>query len=372
MKDLKDIKKLGFGLMRLPKNGEEFDIEQIKTMVDKFIAAGFNYFDTAFVYTGSEEVAKKALVERYDRESYFLATKNAAWLNNMSKEEAIKQFETSLERTGAGYFDMYLLHNLGSPRTEVFDKFDLWSFVKEKKQEGKIRHYGFSFHGTPEELEVLLTDHPDVEFVQLQINYADWESPTIRSRECYETCVRHNVPVVIMEPVKGGSLANPIPSVKEVFDKANPDVSASSWAIRYAASLDNVLTVLSGMSTIEQMEDNLKTMTNFKPLDEGEKVVINKVVEALDKADKIACTNCKYCTKVCPNNIGINDFFSAYNMIHVYNSPDKAQENYQMAIKHGKNPASMCVQCAACEGACPQHLPIVELLAEKIVPTFEK
>ena len=372
MKDLKDIKKLGFGLMRLPKNGEEFDIEQIKTMVDKFIEAGFNYFDTAFVYTGSEEVAKKVLVDRYDRESYFLATKNAAWLNSKSKEDAIKQFETSLERTGAGYFDMYLLHNLGSPRTEVFDEFGLWDFVKEQKAAGKIRHYGFSFHGTPEELEVLLTDHPDVEFVQLQINYADWDSPTIRSRECYETCVRHNTPVIIMEPVKGGGLANPIPSVKEIFDKANPNVSPSSWAIRYAASLDNVLTVLSGMSTIEQMEDNLKTMSNFKPLDENDREVIKMAVDALNSAEKIACTNCAYCTKVCPNEIGINNFFDAYNLITVYNNVKGAKERYEMTIKHGKNPASMCIQCASCEGACPQHLPIVELLAEKIVPTFEK
>lgn len=372
MKDLKDIKKLGFGLMRLPKNNEEFDLEQIKLMVDKFIEAGFNYFDTAFVYEGSEEVAKKVLVDRYDRESYFLATKNAAWMHCETREDAIKQFETSLERTGAGYFDMYLLHNLGSPRTEKFDEFGLWDFVKEQKELGKIRHYGFSFHGTPEELEVLLTKHPDVEFVQLQINYADWDSESIRSKECYETCVRHNKPVVVMEPVKGGSLSNPIPSVKEIFDEANKDVSYSSWAIRYAASLDNVLTVLSGMSTISQMEDNLKTMSDFKPLDDKEKEVIQKAVEALNNADKIACTNCRYCTKVCPNNIGINSFFDAYNLIHVYNSEDKAYENYEWAMKRGKNPASMCIQCASCEAACPQHLPIVELLRDKIVPTFEK
>ena len=371
MKDLKDIKKLGFGLMRLPKNGEEIDIEQTKVMVDKFLAAGFNYFDTAFAYTGSEEAIRKALVDRYDRESYYLATKNAAWINCKTREEAIAQFTTSLERTNAGYIDLYLLHNLGSPRTEAFDKFDMWSFVKEKKDEGLIRHYGFSFHGTPEELEVLLNDHPDVEFVQLQINYDDWESPKIRARECYEICCRHGKPVIVMEPVKGGSLADPIPSVKKVFDEADPSASPSSWAIRYAASLDNVLTVLSGMSNIEQMDDNLKTMANFKPFDDEDRKVIEKVEEALKNADSIPCTNCQYCIHVCPNEIGINDFFKAYNEASVYNNIAKAKQTYERSIKQGKNPASSCIQCASCEGACPQHLPIVELLADKIVKTFE-
>ena len=371
MKELKDIKKLGFGLMRLPKNGEMIDVEETKQMVDKFIEAGFNYFDTAFVYPGSEEVAKQALVDRYDRESYFLATKNAAWAQCQSREDAVNQFMTSLERTGAGYFDMYLLHNLGSPRTEVFDKFDMWNFVKEKKAEGLIRHYGFSFHGTPEELEVLLTEHPDVEFVQLQINYADWDNPAIRSRECYETCKRHGKPVVIMEPVKGGGLANPIPSVKKVFDEADPNVSPSSWAIRFAESLDNVLTVLSGMSNISQMEDNLKTMKDFKPLDDKDREVIAKALEALNSADSIPCTNCKYCVNVCPNDIAINEYFRAYNELSVFNNRAHAEMIYKRTIDNGKNPASMCIQCATCEGACPQHLPIVELLQEKIVKNFE-
>ena len=371
MKELKDIKKLGFGLMRLPKNGDDIDIEQTKVMVDKFIEAGFNYFDTAFLYTGSEEAARKALVERYDRESYFQATKNAAWRGCESKEDAVNQFLTSLERTGAGYFDLYLLHNLGTPRTEAFDKFDMWDFVKEKKAEGLIRHYGFSFHGTPEELETLLSEHPDVEFVQLQINYDDWDSPVIRSRECYEVCKKHGKPVVIMEPVKGGSLANPIPSVKKVFDEADPNVSPSSWAIRFAASLDNVLTVLSGMSDISQMEDNLRTMTDFKPLSDEDRKMIDAALRELRNAGSIPCTNCQYCVHVCPNDIGINDFFRAYNELKVYNNKAHSDKVYNRSLEGGKNPASMCIQCATCEGACPQHLPIVELLAEKIVPTFE-
>ena len=220
----KEIKKLGFGLMRLPKNGEDIDVEQVKEMVDLFMEAGFTYFDTAWVYTGSEEAIREALVERYPRESFQLATKNAAWAGCKTKEDAIAQFETSLERTGAGYFDNYLLHNLGEQRTRAFDDFDMWEFVKEKKAEGKIRHYGFSFHSTPEELDEILTAHPDVEFVQLQINYADWENPAIQSRGVYEVARKHGKPVVIMEPLKGGLLANPPEAVKKILNEKVPEL----------------------------------------------------------------------------------------------------------------------------------------------------
>ena len=201
----KEIKKLGFGLMRLPKKGDVIDIEQVKDMVDAFMEAGFTYFDTAWAYAGSEDAIRQALVERYPRESYQLATKNAAWINCKTREDAIRQFETSLERTGAGYFDMYLLHNLGEHRTHFFEAFDLWEFVKEKKAEGKIRHYGFSFHSTPEELEDILQKHPDAEFIQLQINYADWENPAIQSRGIYEVARKYGKPVVIWGTLSMGS-----------------------------------------------------------------------------------------------------------------------------------------------------------------------
>ena len=247
------IKKLGFGLMRLPQKDEKIDIEQTKEMVDRFLAAGFTYFDTAWAYAGSEDAIRQALVERYPRESYQLATKMAAWINCKTREEATEQFETSLRQTGAGYFDFYLLHNLGESRTEVFENFDLWNWALEKKKEGLIRHVGFSFHSTPEELDAILNAHPEAEFVQLQINYADWENPAIQSRACYEVARKHGKPVIIMEPVKGGMLATPPESVSDIFKAAEPDASCASWALRFAADLEGVITVLSGMSNVGQM-----------------------------------------------------------------------------------------------------------------------
>ncbi|MBR5163036.1 MAG: aldo/keto reductase, partial [Schwartzia sp.] len=233
-----NIKKLGFGLMRLPQKDGAIDVEQVKIMVDKFLAAGFTYFDTAWAYPGSEDAIRQALVERYPREKFQLATKNAAWINCKTREDAIAQFETSLKQTGAGYFDFYLLHNLGESRTKFFDDFDMWSFVQEKKKEGLIRHVGFSFHSTPEELEAILKAHPEMEFVQLQINYGDWENPAIQSRACYEMAQKYNKPVVIMEPVKGGMLVNPPESVKAILKAAEPESSCAAWAVRFAANLD--------------------------------------------------------------------------------------------------------------------------------------
>ena len=230
-----EIRKLGFGLMRLPMKGEVIDVEQTKEMVDRFLEAGFTYFDTAWAYAGSEDAIRQALVERYPRDSFQLATKNAAWINCKTREEAIVQFDTSLKQTGAGYFDFYLLHNLGESRTRFFDDYDMWSFVQEKKKEGLIRHVGFSFHSTPEELEEILKAHPEMEFVQLQINYGDWENPTVQSRACYETARRYKKPVIIMEPVKGGMLASPPEPVADILKAAEPESSASCGSPRRAA-----------------------------------------------------------------------------------------------------------------------------------------
>ena len=360
-----EIKKLGFGLMRLPKQGESIDIAQVKEMVDRFMAAGCTYFDTAWAYAGSEDAIRQALVERYPRESFQLATKNAAWINCKTREDAIAQFETSLRQTGAGYFDNYLLHNLGEGRTHYFDDFDLWEFVKEKKAEGKIRHIGFSFHSTPEELEEILIAHPEAEFVQLQINYADWEDKAVQSRGVYEVARKYGKPVVVMEPVKGGLLANPPEAVANVLKAADPEASAASWAIRFAADLEGVLVVLSGMSNVEQMEDNLSYMKDFTHLTQAQRDTVEQARQTLASIPLIPCTTCNYCAKVCPMEIGISGTFTAANTYTLFQNLQVAKDRESWLVGgHGRKQAVNCIHCGACEQVCPQHIAIREELAK--------
>lgn len=361
------IKKLGFGLMRLPKTGEAIDVEQTKQMVDLFMDAGFTYFDTAWAYAGSEDAIREALVERYPRESFQLATKAAPWIGCESREDAVAQLETSLKQTGAGYFDFYLLHNLGEFRTHFFDQWGMWDWIAEKKAEGVIRHAGFSFHSTPEELDELLSAHPEMEFVQLQINYADWDNPAVQSRRCYEVARKHHKPVIIMEPVKGGMLANPPEQVVSVLKAAEPNSSVASWAIRFAASLPGVITVLSGMSDVAQMQDNLSYMRTFETLTDAQRATIERAQHELAKIPLIPCTRCNYCAKVCPNEIGISGTFTAMNMHTLYGDLETAKKERTWQVdRHGKRPADDCIKCGRCEQACPQHIKIRDELARSI------
>lgn len=361
-----DIPKLGFGLMRLPMSGKEVDIEQTKTMVDKFLAAGYTYFDTAYGYIDgkSEEAAKAALVDRYPRESFQLATKLPAWAGPKTAEEAKAMLTTSLARTGAGYFDFYLLHNCGGERTKAFDNYGIWDYALEMKAQGLIRHVGFSFHDHADVLEDILTKHPEMEFVQLQINYADWNSDSIQSAKCLEVARKHNKPVIIMEPVKGGLLANPPKAVTDILDSLDANASYPGWALRFAASQDNIITVLSGMSTIAQMEDNLATMSDFKPLDNQEMDGIMKASEALAAIPSIPCTGCRYCVKDCPAGIAIPDCFDQMNRYLVYDDLNGARGGYKGWVTNVLGaPASTCLQCGQCEAVCPQQIAIIDELA---------
>jgi predicted aldo/keto reductase-like oxidoreductase len=354
----KDIPKLGFGLMCLPQTGGVIDVEQTKQMVDMFLGAGFRYFDTAYGYPGSEAAIKAALVDRYPRSSYMLTTKLPAWIAK-TKEEARGLLATSLERTGAGYFDFYLLHNLGENRTAPFDKFDIWDFAFRKKEEGVLRHVGFSIHDKADVLEDILKAHPEAEFVQLQINYADWENPTIESRKCYETAMKYGKPVIIMEPVKGGRLASPPEKALEILKGMDEKASPASWAVRYAASLDGVITVLSGMSSVEQMRDNISYMKDFRPLTDAERAGVMKAGEIINSVPSIPCTACGYCMKGCPMNVAIYGTFQAMNMYKQFGDLASAKGSYAWnTAGHGWAKASECIECGACEEVCPQHIKI--------------
>lgn len=355
--------KLGFGLMRLPRKDENtIDVEETKKMVDHFMAAGIHYFDTAWAYDGSEDAIRQALVERYPRDSFFLVDKLNA---RMAKDEAEAKDEinVSLKRAGVSYFDLYFLHAIQDGNIDCYNRYGLWDYVKQLKEEGRIRHIGFSFHGSPELLENLLDAHPEVELVQLQINYADWENPKVQSRANLAVCQKHHIPVTIMEPVKGGLLANPPKEIQDLLRQAEPDMSFASWAIRFAASQEGVVTVLSGMSSLEQMDNNLSYMKDFQPLNAQENDVILKARDILSKANQIACTGCHYCMPGCPVHMHIPDILTAMNVYKMYGRLDKAKQEYRFAVD-GSSLASQCLHCGQCEGACPQSLPIISYLEE--------
>ncbi len=362
-------KKLGFGLMRLPlldpNVAGSVDIETTKKMVDTFLANGFTYFDTALMYCDckSEGAIKEALVDRYPRESYTLATKLHGGFFH-SKEDRDKVFNEQLERTGVTYFDYYLLHDIGEDHYKYYTEMDCFNWLKEKKEQGLVKKMGFSFHDSAVLLDKVLTEHPEMEFVQLQINYLDWESAAIQSRECYEVATKHGKDVFVMEPVKGGTLAQVPETVEELFKAYDSSMSVPSWAIRFVASLPNVKIVLSGMSNMAQMEDNISYMKDMKPLNEEELAMVHKAADLINANIEIPCTGCSYCTGGCPMNIAIPKYFSLYNADkqEAKSKGWTSQGEYYDRLTTNFGQASDCVACGQCEGVCPQHLPIIEEL----------
>ncbi|MBQ4512515.1 MAG: aldo/keto reductase [Anaerolineaceae bacterium] len=368
--DLSKMPKLGFGLMRLPLCEGKIDHDEVCKMVDLYMEAGLNYFDTAYVYhSGLSEVeAGEAIVKRYPRESFTLATKLPAW-ELKSKDDRDRIFNEQLRRAGVDYYDFYLLHSVEDGNIDVYEKLDCFTWCVDKKKEGKIKHFGFSFHGSPELLTKVLDAHPEVEFVQIQLNYADWTNPVVQSGKLYEILHERNIPMIIMEPVKGGSLAALKPELEEKFKAVRPEASIASWAFRFVASLPGVMTILSGMTHIDQMQDNISTFTNFEPLSEEERAVVDDVRAIMLNIPLIGCTSCRYCCDGCPMHISIPDVFRAVNTMTLYNETFRPKSFYRGLVSSGSGRASDCIGCGQCESVCPQHLPVIDLMrdaAEKL------
>lgn len=363
--DLKSMPKLGFGLMRLPEKDGKIDREEVCRMVDEYMDAGLNYFDTAYVYHGgkSEIEAGAALVKRYPRDSFMLATKLPAWeLKTEADRDRI--FNEQLERAGVDYYDFYLLHSVEDGNIDTYERLDCFKWGLQKKEEGKIKHFGFSFHGSPELLSKVLDEHPEMEFVQIQLNYADWNNPVVRSGKLYQILHERNIPMIIMEPVKGGTLAKLKPELEEKYKAVRPNDSIASWAFRFVASFPGVITILSGTTHEDQMHDNIKTFSDFEPLSEKEKSVIDDVTKIMLDIPQIGCTACKYCCDGCPMKISIPDVFRVINTMTLYNEDFRPRAFYKGLVNSGKGKAADCVACGQCEGVCPQHLPIINLMKE--------
>ena len=363
-------KNFGFGCMRLPMKGSEVDYGEFSRMVDTYIAAGFNYFDTARVYLGgkSETAIRECIAKRYPREAFVLADKLSASLFN-SREEIRPLFEKQLESCGVEYFDFYLMHSQNRDIFEKYKRCHAYEQAFELKKEGKVRHVGLSFHDKADVLEDILKQYPQVEFVQIQLNYLDYDDPAVQGRQCYEVCRKYNKPVIVMEPVKGGSLVNLPDDAAQVL-KSLKGGSPASYAIRFAAGFDGIFMVLSGMSNMEQMQDNISFMQDFRPLDKRETEAVKKVCGIYQSKRLIPCTACRYCTDGCPKQIDIPNLFSCLNAKKLHNDWN-ADYYYSDVYTAHNGKASDCIGCGKCERSCPQHLPIRALLKD-VAKEFEK
>ncbi len=355
-------KRFGFGVMRLPIKEGEIDIDDFVTMVDTFISEGFNYFDTAHGYLdGKSELAiKEALTSRYPREAYVLANKLSEGF--FSEQEDIRPlFEKQLEACGVDYFDFYLMHSQNANNYRKYKACKAYETALELKKEGKIRHFAISFHDKPEVLRQILTEYPEIEAVQLQFNYLDYDDPAIQSKACYDVCVEFDKPVIVMEPVKGGSLIKLPEAAQKVLDGLGGGSNAS-YALRFAASFPDVFMVLSGMGNIDMVNENIETMRDVKPLDEKEMEALEKVRAIYRNQDLISCTACRYCVPGCPKKINIPDLFACYNTKKRFEDWNAGM--YYHIVSNGSGKAGDCIKCGKCEAVCPQHLPIRELLAQ--------
>ena len=362
--------KLGFGCMRLPlkkaDDSSSIDMPAFKSMVDSFIEEGFTYFDTAYPYHArtSETAIREAVVKRYKRDEFTLATKMPMW-ELQTKEDHERIFNEQLTKCGVDYFDYYLLHSLNAEHYKIAQDLNSIEFIREKKSQGKIKKLGFSFHDNAALLDEILTAHPGFDFVQLQLNYLDWESESIQSRKCYETARKHDMPIVVMEPVKGGTLASLPDDAQKLLKGYAPDMSIASWAIRFAASRPGVMMVLSGMSNMQQLNDNMDIMKNFQPLSKEEESIIEQVIGIISDAITVPCTACGYCTDACPQNIMIPKYFELFNSYkQFYKGGFALQKVYyeNLTKTHGK--ASECISCSKCEENCPQNIEIAKWMPQ--------
>ena len=371
MSEFENVKKnFGFGCMRLPMDGDKVDYAEFTKMVDEYMAQGFNYFDTARVYLGgqSETAIRDCIAKRYPRDSFILTDKLSTALFH-TEEEVRPLFEKQLESCGVDYFDFYLMHAQSKDIFEKYKRCRAYEQAFELKTEGKIRHVGLSFHDKAEVLDEILTAYPQIEAVQIQLNYLDFDDPAVQSRLCYEVCRKHGKPVIVMEPVKGGNLVNLPEDAKKVLDDLHGG-SPASYAIRFAAGFDGIFMVLSGMSNMQQMQDNLSYMQDFQPLNETEQQAVAKVCEIFHSKHLIPCTACRYCTDGCPKHIEIPNLFSCLNTKKLYNDWN-ADYYYEEVYTKLNGKASDCIACGKCEKACPQHLPIRQLLQD-VAKEFEK